>query len=124
MRNVLEGVPKSLPAIVKAFRIQEKARGIGFEWETKTQIWDKVLEEIEELKKEMKNGDPDRIESEFGDVLFALINYARFIAVNHRVICHNVVYRADISQNVLCRESVSVEERCVFGQIASTTEKE
>ena len=81
-KSVLEGVPKSLPAIVKAFRIQEKVRGIGFDWDNKSQVWEKVLEEIEELKVEMKKGDNDRIESEFGDVLFALTNYARFINVN------------------------------------------
>ena len=81
-KSVLEGVPKSLPAIVKAFRIQEKVRGIGFDWEKKSQVWDKVLEEIEELKVEIEKGDNDRIESEFGDVLFALTNYARFINVN------------------------------------------
>ena len=81
-KSVLEGVPKSLPAIVKAFRIQEKVRGIGFDWDNKTQVWEKVMEEIEELKAEIKNGDNDRIESEFGDVLFALTNYARFINVN------------------------------------------
>jgi len=81
-KSVLEGVPKSLPAIVKAFRIQEKVRGIGFDWDDKTQVWDKVLEEIEELKIEVEKGDNDRIESEFGDVLFALTNYARFINVN------------------------------------------
>ena len=81
-KSVLEGVPKSLPAIVKSFRIQEKVRGIGFDWDNKTQVWDKVLEEIDELKVEVKKGDADRIESEFGDVLFALTNYARFINVN------------------------------------------
>ena len=81
-KSVLEGVPKSLPAIVKAFRIQEKVRGIGFDWDDKSQIWDKVLEELNELKVEVENRNTDRIESEFGDVLFALINYARFIAVN------------------------------------------
>ena len=80
--SVLEGVPKSLPAIVKAFRIQEKVRGVGFDWEDKSQVWDKVLEEIEELKIELKKGDDDKIEAEFGDVLFALTNYARFINVN------------------------------------------
>ena len=80
--SVLEGVPKSLPAIVKAFRIQEKVRGVGFDWEDKSQVWDKVLEEIEELKIELKKGDNDKIEAEFGDVLFALTNYARFINVN------------------------------------------
>jgi len=81
-KSVLEGVPKSLPAIVKSFRIQEKVRGVGFDWDNKTQVWDKVLEEIEELKVEIEAGDQDRIESEFGDVLFALTNYSRFINVN------------------------------------------
>jgi len=81
-KSVLEGVPKSLPAIVKSFRIQEKVRGIGFDWDNKNQVWEKVVEEIEELKIEIKNGNQDRIESEFGDVLFALTNYARFVNVN------------------------------------------
>ena len=83
-KSVLEGVPRSLPAIVKAFRIQEKVRGIGFDWDNKSQIWEKVLEEIEELKVEVEveNKNKERIESEFGDVLFALINYARFIDIN------------------------------------------
>ena len=81
-KSVLEGVPKSLPAIVKAFRIQEKVRGIGFDWDDKSQVWEKVLEEIEELKVEVGKGDDDRIEAEFGDVLFALTNYTRFVNVN------------------------------------------
>ena len=81
-KSVLEGVPKSLPAIVKAFRIQEKVRGVGFDWDNKSQIWEKVLEEIGELKVEVENKNKERIESEFGDVLFALINYSRFIDVN------------------------------------------
>ena len=81
-KSVLEGVPRSLPAIVKAFRIQEKVRGVGFDWDNKSQIWEKVLEEIRELKVEVEKKNKERIESEFGDVLFALINYARFIDVN------------------------------------------
>tara|TARA_B100000214_G_scaffold124734_3_gene88553 strand:+ start:482 stop:1258 length:777 start_codon:yes stop_codon:yes gene_type:complete len=81
-KSVLEGVPKSLPAIIKSFRIQEKVRGIGFDWDNKNQVWGKVLEEIEELKLEVENGNQDKIESEFGDVLFALTNYSRFIKVN------------------------------------------
>ena len=80
--SVLDGVPKSLPAIVKSFRIQEKVRGIGFDWDNKLQVWDKILEELEELKVEAEKGDSDRMESEFGDVLFALTNYSRFINVN------------------------------------------
>ena len=81
-KSVLEGVPKSLPALVKAYRIQEKVRGVGFDWDNKKQVWDKVLEEIEELKFEVLNGDQKKIESEFGDVIFALTNYSRYINVN------------------------------------------
>ena len=81
-KSVLEGVPNSLPAIIKSFRIQEKVRGIGFDWDNKKQVWNKVIEELEELQNEVKNGDTDRIESEFGDLFFSLINYARFINVN------------------------------------------
>jgi XTP/dITP diphosphohydrolase len=80
--SVLEGVPKSLPAIVKAFRIQEKVRGIGFDWDNKKQVWEKVKEEIKELKVEELKNNHDRIEAEFGDVLFSLVNYSRFIDVN------------------------------------------
>jgi len=82
-KSVLSGVPKSLPALVKAYRIQEKVRGIGFDWEESHQVWDKVLEELNELNEEVKEGRPiEKIENEFGDVLFSLINYARFIGVN------------------------------------------
>jgi len=81
--SVLEGVPMSLPAMVKAYRIQDKVRGVGFDWDNVSQVWDKVEEEIAELKHELANGaDTLRTESEFGDVLFALVNYARFIDVN------------------------------------------
>ncbi len=81
--SVLEGVPMSLPAMVKAYRIQDKARGIGFDWDNVSQVWEKVEEEIAELKYELDNGaDKIKTESEFGDLLFALINYARFIDVN------------------------------------------
>lgn len=81
-KSVLEGVPKSLPAMVKAIRIQEKARGVGFDWDNKDQVWEKVLEELNELKEEMDKGDEVSIEAEFGDLIFSLINYARFIDVN------------------------------------------
>ena len=80
-KSVLEGVPKSLPALVKASRIQDKAKGVGFDWEKKEQVWEKVVEEIHEFKEEVDNNS-DKIEDEFGDVLFSLINYARFIDVN------------------------------------------
>ena len=80
--SVLEGVPKSLPAIVKAYRIQEKVRGIGFDWQNKNQVWDKVQEEIEEFQKEEKKNDSEKMEEEFGDVLFSLVNYSRFVNIN------------------------------------------
>ena len=80
--SVLEGVPKSLPAIVKASRIQEKVAGVGFYWEKPEQVWEKVQEEISELNEEIKTGNQENIEKEFGDVLFSMINYARFIDVN------------------------------------------
>ena len=81
-KSVLEGVPKSLPAIVKAYRIQEKVRGIGFDWQNKNQVWDKFQEEIEEFQREEKKNDSEKMEEEFGDVLFSLVNYSRFVNVN------------------------------------------
>ncbi len=80
--SVLEGVPKSLPALVKSTRIQEKVAGVGFEWDKIEQVWDKVKEELEELHVEIALGNKDRIKSEFGDVLFALTNYARFLDIS------------------------------------------
>jgi len=82
-KSVLEGVPKSLPPLVKAYRMQEKARGVGFDWDNNTQVWDKVIEELNELKDEVDNkSEHSKIENEFGDLLFALVNYSRFINVN------------------------------------------
>jgi XTP/dITP diphosphohydrolase len=86
-KSVLGGVPASLPALVKAARIQEKARGIGFDWENKTQVWEKVEEEIQEFKDELnvpegETIDAEKAEGEFGDLLFSLINYARFVNIN------------------------------------------
>lgn len=80
-KSVLQGVPKSLPAMVKATRIQEKARGVGFDWDNSEQVFEKVVEEIHELKDEVSLAS-DKIEDEFGDVLFSLINYARFVNVD------------------------------------------
>ena len=81
--SVLSGVPKSLPAMIKAHRIQEKARGIGFDWEEASQVWDKVMEEQQEMLDEVNDGtDHKKLEEEFGDYLFALVNYARFVGVN------------------------------------------
>lgn len=81
-KSVLEGVPKSLPALVKASRIQDKVAGVGFDWEQPEQVFEKVKEELSELQEEVSKGDTDAIEAEFGDVLFSMINYARFLKVN------------------------------------------
>jgi XTP/dITP diphosphohydrolase len=81
-KSVLEGVPKGLPAVVKASRIQEKVAGVGFDWEKPEQVWEKVQEELTELNQEIKAGTKENIEKEFGDVLFSMINYARFIDIN------------------------------------------
>ncbi len=81
-KSVLEGVPASLPSMVKAMRIQEKAKSSGFDWETKDQVWEKVMEELNEFKSEVDNGNPEQVRNEFGDLIFSLINYARFIHVN------------------------------------------
>lgn len=83
-KSVLEGVPKGLPALVKSMRIQEKARGAGFDWEHKEQVWEKVQEELTEFKTEVEKKDvsKEKMEDEFGDVLFSLINYARFHNIN------------------------------------------
>jgi len=80
--SVLEGVPRSLPALVKASRIQDKVAGVGFDWEEPQQVFEKVKEELEELQHEVNSQDQDLIEAEFGDVLFSMINYARFLKVN------------------------------------------
>jgi XTP/dITP diphosphohydrolase len=86
-KSVLEGVPKSLPALVKAIRIQDKARGVGFDWEKKEQVWEKVEEEMQEFKKEfnVSSDQPinkEKARDEFGDLLFSLVNYARFIDID------------------------------------------
>lgn len=81
-KSILEGVPKSLPAMIKAYRMQDKTAKVGFEWENKAQVWSKVLEEIGELQEAEALNDQNKMEEEFGDVLFAMINYARFINVD------------------------------------------
>jgi MazG family protein len=81
-QSVLSGVPKSLPATVKAMRLQEKARQVGFEWDNTAQVWDKVEEEIAELKEAIQLGDAGKTEEEFGDLVFSLVNYARFLHVD------------------------------------------
>lgn len=81
-KSVLEGVPRSLPALVKASRIQDKVAGVGFDWEEPKQVFEKVQEELGELQVEVDAGNKEKIEAEFGDVLFSMINYARFLGIN------------------------------------------
>ncbi|SFW30972.1 nucleoside triphosphate pyrophosphohydrolase [Cellulophaga fucicola] len=81
-KSVLEGVPKSLPALVKASRIQDKVAGVGFDWEEPQQVFEKVQEELAELQVEVNEANQDKMEAEFGDVLFSMINYARFLKIN------------------------------------------
>ena len=80
--SVLSGVPKSLPAVVKAIRLQEKSKQAGFEWDNREQVWDKVEEEILELKEAVVLNDKNKMEDEFGDVMFSMINYARFLQID------------------------------------------
>jgi MazG family protein len=80
--SILAGVPKALPSLIKAMRLQEKAKQVGFEWETKEQVWEKVEEEIKEMKEAIQDSNPSKVEEEFGDVLFSLVNYARFLKVD------------------------------------------
>jgi XTP/dITP diphosphohydrolase len=81
-RSVLAGVPQTLPALIKAYRMQEKVRGVGFDWDNKEQVWEKVEEELQEFKDELDVNNADTMEKEFGDILFGLVNYARFVGVN------------------------------------------
>jgi MazG family protein len=81
-KSVLSGVPKSLPAMVKAMRLQEKSKQVGFEWDNTSQVWDKVEEELVELQEAVVTGDKDKMEDELGDVLFSLVNFARFLQVD------------------------------------------
>ena len=82
-KSVLSGVPQSLPPLLKAYRMQEKAKGVGFEWENRHQVWKKVMEEMNELKENVNhNESKDKIEDEMGDVFFALVNYSRYLGVN------------------------------------------
>jgi len=81
-KSILAGIPSALPALVKSHRIQDKARSAGFDWTEKEQVWDKVSEEIGELKDEIKNMNEDKMEQEFGDVLFSLVNAARLYGIN------------------------------------------
>lgn len=81
-KSVLQGVPASLPATVKAIRLQEKAKQVGFEWDERSQVWDKVREEMDELQQAIAEDNPQAIEEEYGDLIFSLVNYARFLQVD------------------------------------------
>lgn len=81
-KSVLEGVPKALPAMVKASRVQDKVRGVGFDWEQPEQVWEKVEEELQEFKNEVNQKNQDKMEAEFGDLMFSMINYARHLKIN------------------------------------------
>ena len=81
-KSVLSGVPEALPSLIKAYRIQDKARNVGFDWEDRVQVWDKVKEEISEFESEVATMDKDKAEAEFGDVMFSLINAARLYKIN------------------------------------------
>lgn len=81
-KTVLSGVPKSLPSLIKAYRIQDKARNVGFDWEQREQVWDKVREEIAELNTEIERMDQDKMEAEFGDLIFSIVNAARLYKIN------------------------------------------
>lgn len=81
-KTVLGGVPTSLPALIKSYRMQEKASGVGFDWEHKEQVWEKVQEELEEFHAEEQKGNKEKLQEEFGDLLFSLVNYARFLGIN------------------------------------------
>jgi XTP/dITP diphosphohydrolase len=81
-KSVLSGVPKTLPALVKAMRLQEKAKQVGFEWEHRDQVWEKVKEEEKELQEAIEEGEQSKVEEEFGDLLFSLVNFARFLNID------------------------------------------
>lgn len=109
--SVLSGVPKGLPALVKAQRIQEKVRGIGFDWDNKEQVFDKVQEEIQELKIEV-DAQTDRIESEYGDVLFSLINYGRFLGLQPESALEKTNQK--FMKRFMLMENLAVEEGADF----------
>ena len=128
-KSVLEGVPKSLPAMVKSIRMQEKARGVGFDWDTSEQVWDKVQEELSELKEEVQKGDEQKTTEEFGDLLFSLINYARFVNVNpedalektNKKFLHRFQYMEnEIEKKGLKLSEMSLEEMDVYWNKAKT----
>lgn len=129
-RSVLGGVPKSAPSMIKAYRIQEKANGVGFDWHNEKEVWDKVQEELSELRQEVDN-QSDKVEDELGDVLFALINYARFIRINpddaleksNRKFIRRFQYIENLAKNARRKlTDLSLEEMESFWQAAKELE--
>jgi XTP/dITP diphosphohydrolase len=112
-KSVLEGVPKSLPSLVKAHRIQEKVKGIGFEWDNKEDVWKKVIEELDEFKKE-ELVNSDYREEEFGDVLFSLVNYARYVGINAEnalaISNQKFINRFQIMEEMACKDGVELKD--------------
>jgi XTP/dITP diphosphohydrolase len=112
--SILEGVPKSLPSLIKASRIQDKVSGIGFDWDNRLQVLAKVKEEIEELEEEISNGTVEDVEQEFGDLLFSLVNYARYIGVNPENALERTnkkfINRFQFMEEELKREGISFSE--------------
>ena len=106
--SVLAGVPKTLPALVKAMRLQEKAKQVGFEWENKEQVWEKVKEEEAELKEAIKIGEPAHTEEEFGDLLFSLVNFARFLNID----AENAL---EVTNKKFIKRFTQMEEKAVEG---------
>jgi len=113
-KPVLSGVPSSMPAIVKANRIQEKVRGVGFDWEKPEQIWDKMLEEITELKNEIRNRDTEKIESELGDAMFSIINASRLYGIDPEAALEKTnrkfIRRFNYLENETLRKGVSLHD--------------
>ncbi len=122
-KSILEGVPRSLPAMIKASRIQDKAASAGFDWEEPHQVMDKVKEELAELEQELENTDNGKIEAEFGDVLFSMINYSRFIKVdpesalertNKKFIKRFQYLESEVEKNGESLKDLSLEEMDVY----------
>lgn len=113
-KSVLEGVPKGLPALVKANRIQDKVAGVGFDWESSHQVWDKVKEEMNEFEQEVKNGDLHTMEAEFGDLLFSMINYARYLKINPENALERTnqkfIHRFSTMEKLIGEDGVSLSE--------------
>ncbi len=130
-KSVLDGIPAALPAMIKAHRIQDKARGVGFDWEQRDQIWDKVEEEMQELRSEINSGDEEKIEQEFGDLFFAMINAARLYGINpenalertNRKFIHRFNYLENKTiKNGRSLKDMSLQEMDVYWNEAKTSE--